>query len=138
MMSEAQPNKPEAGMTPLMNAALKGAASHVQALIEAGGRVDLTDANGNQALWFACVSDDLETVNLILSAGADIDHVNESGATALMYAASAGKARALAALLAGGANLRIEMGGLSALDMAASLECLSLLRAADRKARADG
>ena len=137
-MSEAQPSTPETGMTPLMRAALNGPASHVQALIEGGDPIDLSDANGNQALWFACVSDDPETVNLILSAGADIDHVNESGATALMYAASAGKARALAALLAGGADLRIEMGGLTALDMAATIECLSLMRAADRKARTDG
>ena len=137
-MSEPQPSGPDSGLTPLMNAALNGQTSLVQTLIEAGERVDLSDPNGNQALWFACVSNDPEAVRLILSAGADINHVNETGATALMYAASAGKAHALAALLATGPDLRIELGGLTALDMAASLECLSLLRAADKKARADG
>jgi len=137
-MGAGQPAKPEPGMTPLMDAALHGQASQVRQLIESGERVDLSDRNGNQPLWFACVSDDPECVQLILSAGADIDHVNETGATALMYAASASKAQALAALLAAGPDLRIELGGLTALDMAASLECLSLLRAADRKARADG
>ena len=123
---------------PLSQAALHGPASLVRELIAAGEAVDHGDANGNQPLWFACVADDAGAVQAILSAGADIDHVNETGATALMYAASAGKARALAALLAAGADLRIELGGLTALDMAATLECLSLLRAADRKAPADG
>ena len=122
-------------MTPLMQAALEGDRGHVNALIESGGAVGESDANGNQPLWFACVADDADTVRLILSAGADIDHTNETGATALMYAASAGKSKALAALLAAGADLGIELGGLTALDMAATMECLSLLRAADRAKR---
>jgi hypothetical protein len=50
-----------------------------------------------------------------------------------MYAASAGKARALARLLAAGADLGIEVDGMTALDMAATLECLQLLRAARRR-----
>jgi thiosulfate/3-mercaptopyruvate sulfurtransferase len=125
------------GMTPLMHAAHRGCAAVARALIAAGARVDAQNLDGNQALWLACVGDDPEMVGLILAAGADVDHVNEAGATALMYAASAGKARALAALLAAGPRLEVEMGGLTALDMAATLECLQLLRAAQRLQRPD-
>jgi ankyrin repeat protein len=121
------------GMTPLMHAAHLGPVALARALIAAGARVDAVNGDGNQALWLACVGDDPQMVALILAAGADIDHVNASGATALMYAVSAGKARAAAALLAAGADLAVEMGGLTALDMAATVECLTLLRAAQRR-----
>jgi ankyrin repeat protein len=120
------------GMTPLMHAAHRGPVAVARALIAAGAPVDAKNVHGNQALWLACVGDDPEMIGLIVAAGADLDHVNEAGATALMYAASAGKARATAALLAAGASLRAEMGGLTALDMAATLECLQLLRGARR------
>jgi ankyrin repeat protein len=121
------------GMTPLMHAAHRGCAAVARGLIAAGARVDAQNLDGNQALWLACVGDDPEMVGLILAAGADVDHPNAAGATALMYAASAGKARATAALLAAGASLGVEMGGLTALDMAATLECLQLLRDAQRR-----
>jgi ankyrin repeat protein len=121
------------GMTPLMHAAHRRRAGVARALIAADARVDAKNVDGNQALWLACVGDDPEIVGLIVAAGADLDHVNAAGATALMYAASAGKARAAAALLAAGASLEVEMGGLTALDMAATLECLQLLRTAWRR-----
>ncbi|MGB8276931.1 MAG: hypothetical protein WCF20_03215 [Methylovirgula sp.] len=53
-----------------------------------------------------------------------------------MYAASAGKAKALTVLLEAGADLTYENDGFSALDMAATRECLDLLRAAQRRAKA--
>ena len=123
-------------MTPLMQAAHLGPASLVAELLAAGGRVDAMNADGSQPLWLACVGDDPGIVTLIIKAGADLEHKNVNGSTALMYAASAGKAKALAVLLEAGADLTYENDGFSALDMAATRECLDLLRAAQRRTKA--
>jgi len=123
-------------MTPLMQAAHLGPAALVAELLAAGARVDAQNSDGSQPLWLACVGDDPAIVSLIIKAGADLDHKNANGSTALMYAASASKAKALAVLLAAGADLAYENDGFSALDMAGSKECLDLLRAAQKKAKA--
>lgn len=123
-------------MTPLMQAAHLGPASLVAELLAEGARHDSENADGSQPLWLACVGDDPEIVALLIEAGADLEHKNVNGSTALMYAASAGKAKALALLLEAGADLTYENDGFSALDMAATRECLDLLRAAQKRARA--
>jgi thiosulfate/3-mercaptopyruvate sulfurtransferase len=122
-------------MTPLMRAAANGDEDMARKIIAAGGDARAVNADGNQALWIACVPKDLGLIDLLLDAGADIDHVNENGATPLMYAASSGRTEVVAHLLARGADISIEtQDGFSALDMAANVEILNLLRAA-RKAR---
>jgi rhodanese-related sulfurtransferase len=125
-------------MTPLMQAAHLGPPALVAELLAAGAKVDAMNADGSQPLWLACVGGDPEIVTLIIKAGADLEHKNVNGSTALMYAASASKAKAVAVLLESGANLAYENDGFSALDMAGSKECLDLLRAAQKKAKAAG
>lgn len=119
-------------MTPLMRAAYQGPPGLVAELLQAGARVDACNSDGSQPLWLACVGDDPDIVGMLIAAGADLDHKNVNGSTALMYAASAGKAKALAKLLAAGADLDYQVDGISALDMAATLECLNLMRNAKR------
>jgi rhodanese-related sulfurtransferase len=123
-------------MTPLMFAAHLGPATLVAELLKGGARVDATNLDGNQALWLACVSDDPQIVASVIEAGADLEHKNVNGSTALMYAASAGKAKALAQLLAAGADLDYEIDGISALDMASTLEGLNLMRDEKKRRRA--
>ena len=54
-----------------------------------------------------------------------------------MFAASSGRAKAVALLLAAGADPLFETDlGLTALDMASSVECLDLMRAAIRRKKA--
>jgi len=120
-------------MTPLMRAAYQGPPAIVAELLQAGARVNACNSDGGQPLWLACVGDDPEIVGMVIAAGADLDHKNVNGSTALMYAASAGKAKALAKLLAAGADLDYELDGVGALDMAATLECLNLMREAKRR-----
>ncbi len=120
-------------ITPLMRAAYQGPPAMVAELLRAGARVDACNSDGGQPLWLACVGDDPEIVALLIAAGADLDHKNVNGSTALMYAASAGKSKALKALLDAGADLDYELDGVSALDMAATLECLNLMRAEKRR-----
>jgi len=124
------------GMTPLMQAAHKGPASLVAELLKAGARVDEANNDGSEALWLACVGGDPEIVSLVIAAGADLEHKNVNGSTAMMYAASAGKEKALSCLLEAGADLDYEIDGISALDMASTVECLNLMRAAKKRRKA--
>jgi ankyrin repeat protein len=81
------------------------------------------------------VADDPALVGLLVRAGVPIDHQNLTGATCLMYAASSAKPTIVRTLLGLGANPHLlSQDDYSALDMAASLECLQLLRAATRGA----
>jgi len=122
------------GNTPLMHAAWRGERAIVDALLARAVPLDACNADGNTALWLACVHGDTGLIRQLVEAGVPIDHANLTGATALMYAASAGKAEVLTTLLALGADVqRQSQDDWRALDMAATLDCLRLLREADRR-----
>ena len=119
--------------TALMHAARLGEVALVEELIALGAPLDAVNLDGNNALWLACFSGDIDTISALLHAGIDRDHQNDNGATCLMYAASAGKTAVVARLLAGGARLDLKsLDDFSALDMAANLEILQMLRQAER------
>ncbi|NPV23766.1 hypothetical protein HL668_23055 [Bradyrhizobium sp. 81013] len=123
--------------TPLMKAAHLGNVAVIRELLAAGADISARNADGNNALWLACVGRHLDAIDALVEAGIDVDNSNDNGATALMYASSSGRADVVAHLLAKGANISTEtLDGFSALDMAASLECLTLLRNAARAAKA--
>ncbi|MFG1187523.1 ankyrin repeat domain-containing protein [Xanthobacter aminoxidans] len=127
----------ENGMTPLMKACAEGLPDTAAALIAAGAALDIRNADGNTALWIACVGDHLHIIDALVDAGIALDSANDNGATALMYAASAGKAGVVERLLARGADPTPEtLDGFSALDLASTIECLTLLRRATKEARA--
>jgi len=124
--------------TPLMNASHLGEEDIVRRLIAAGAALNARNADGNTALWLACVGNHLKIIDVLVGAGIDIDNRNDNDATALMYAASTGKADVVAHLLARGANTGLEtLDGFTALDMAATVECLGHLRRAEKAKRND-
>ncbi len=117
------------GHTPLMVAAWRGEADALTLLIAHGVALAATNRDGNNALWFACVHGDPAAVERLARAGVPIDHANKAGATCLMYASSSGRTAVLRTLLALGADVRLRtQDGFSALDMAANIDCLRLLR----------
>lgn len=121
--------------TPLMHACRLGARAIAAELIKCGAALDATNSDGNNALWLACFSGDLELIDLLIRSGINMNHQNDNGATCLMYAASAGKTEVMARLLAAGADVRLKsLDDFTALDMAANVECLMLLRRAERQA----
>ena len=124
----------EHGMTPLMRASKAGGSDIVFELLQAGACLDTNNADGNNALWLACVGANPETLDVLIRAGIDMDHQNDNGATCLMYAASTGKHAVVEKLLAAGANPQLKtLDDYSALDMAATIECLRLLRSVEKK-----
>ena len=117
------------GLTPLMRAALRGRLDVVDELLGLGAKVDTRNHDGNNALWLGCVSDEPDVVRRLHAACIDLDNQNDTGATALMYAASSGKAKMIELLLELGANAGlVNQDGANAGDMAATIDCLQLLR----------
>lgn len=113
----------------LILAAQQNRADVLNYLLEQGGYLNVLDAYGNNALWAACFAESPECIDALLDAGIDIDYQNPSGATALIYAASSGKNLIVAQLLRAGANpLLSTQDDFSALDLAATSQCLQLLR----------
>lgn len=122
------------GKPPLVKASQLGRDDLAAALIAAGALLTGVDEFGNDALWAACFSGDLKTVQVLLDAGSEIDRINPNGSTALMYAASAGKTEVVEFLLKAGANPNLEnQDGFTALDLAANLDTLKLLRAHSKR-----
>ncbi len=123
-INSAGPNR----TTPLMKASHQGNLEIVAQLLDAGADLQARNADGNNALWLACVGSSLMAIDLLAAQGIDIDNQNDNGATCLMYAASAGKEAVAARLLAAGANPKLQsLDGFTALDMASTIECLRLL-----------
>lgn len=117
--------------TPLMKAAHIGNVEIVRLLVKHGAQLDARNADGNNALWLACVGRHLDVIDLLVDSGIDMDNRNDNGATPLMYAASSGIADVVAHLLAKGADTAPEtLDGFTALDLAGTIECLTLLRRA--------
>lgn len=124
-------------ITPLMQAALTGDAEIARQLIAAGADVALTNADGNNAIWLACVEQRLDMIDILAQAGVDLDHQNDGGASALMFCASSGRFAAVRHLVERGAKIAAEtQDGFSAIDMANTLEILNYLRATRRAQRA--
>lgn len=117
--------------TPLMRAAKEGRLDIVEELLAAGVDIAVTNADGCNALWLACYNGSHALIERLIAAGIDLDRQNGNGASCLMYVASNGKPDLVKLLLEKGANPRLKnFDDFSALDLAASVACLKLLRQA--------
>ena len=118
-----------------MHATWRGNNTMVDALLSFGVPLEAVNLDGNNALWLACVHGEPSLIRTLVDAGVPIDHANLVQATALMYGASSGKHMVVATLLELGADPHLRsQDDWTALYMAASIECLQLLRAATRRA----
>lgn len=117
--------------TPLMRACKEGREDIVDELLALGVDIAVTNADGCNALWLACYHGSQAIIGKLIAAGIDIDLQNGNGATCLMYVASNSKPDLVRLLLEKGANPALKnFDDFSALDLAASLPCLKLLRQA--------
>lgn len=117
------------GTTPLMLAARLEETAIVAELLVSGANLNARNSDGNQALWFACYCGNLDIIDLLIAAGININNGNDNGSTCLMYASSAGKDAVVEKLLEAGADIGLmNFDDYTALDMAATMGCLTLLR----------
>lgn len=124
---------PDGRFTPLMRACKAGRRDLVDELLGLGVDLGVLNADGCNALWLACYNGDPEIVQRLLDAGIEIDRQNGNGATCLMYVSSNGKPALVRQLLDNGADPTLRnFDDFSALDLAATLDCLKLLRHAGR------
>ena len=104
--------------TALMIAAKKGHTKIAKALIDAGADVNATDIHGITALINAACKGHTKIAKALLARYAYIDTRLSDGGTALMCAALNGKTETVKVLLAAGADINIQSGGATALDIA--------------------
>ena len=117
--------------TPLMRAAKLGRLDIVDELLVLGVDIEVVNADGCNALWLACYSGRHEVIERLVAARIAIDRQNRNGATRPMYVSSNSKPDLVKLLLEKGANPKLKnFDDFSALDLAASVECLKLLKKA--------
>ena len=106
LQNGANPNAREVGTetTPTLEALAQGNMKCIDLLIEHGGNVSLSDANGSGAAYKAVASGNLRAVELVASMGVDLDAPRADGTTSLMYAARAGEVDMVKYLLKSGAD----------------------------------
>jgi uncharacterized protein len=125
------------GQHALILAAQQGRVDVLKFLLTQGANLTVLDAYGNNALWAACFAEAQECAALLLAAGINVDYQNPSGATALIYSSSSGKSAMVKQLLQADANPELTtQDDFSALDLAATVECLKLLRTAIKNLKA--
>ncbi|MSV35993.1 MAG: ankyrin repeat domain-containing protein [Bryobacterales bacterium] len=97
------------------DAAMRGDAGALRALIQKRADVNVPQADGATALHWAVYRDDLAMVDLLLGAGAKVKTANREGATPLSLASISGNAAMIEKLLkaraGGGANTGGASGG---------------------------
>jgi ankyrin repeat protein len=124
-------NAPQADgrFTPLMRAAKLGRLDIVDELLALGVDLAALNADGCNALWLACYNGSHALIERLIAAGIDIDRQNGNGATCLMYVSSNSKPDLVKLLLENGADPKLKnYDEFTALDLAASVSCLKLLR----------
>lgn len=115
--------------TPLMRAAKEGRLDIVEELLGLGVDISVRNADGCNALWLACYNGSHAIIGRLIAAGIAIDNQNGNGATCLMYVSSNSKPDLVRLLLDQGADPGLKnFDDFSALDLAASLACMKLLR----------
>ena len=80
-------DKANNGATALIVASREGAINVVGDLLSSDVDINLTNQDGNNALWFACFNNNLTLMKLLIDAGIEINNQNDNGVTVLMYAA---------------------------------------------------
>jgi ankyrin repeat protein len=109
--------------SPVADAAMRGDADAVRALLQRGEDVNAAQGDGMTALHWAAMRGDADVARMLIYAGARLEAVTRNGSyTPLHLAARAGRTPALAALLEGGARVdaRTSSGGATPLHFAAA------------------
>lgn len=106
--------------SPLLFLATTWRTRSVEALLDAGVKVDEVDGDGITSLAWAAISNRVDMARLLIERGADLNHVDNKGMTPLLYAASIdfGDSAMIDLLVKSGARTNVHTkDGLTALDL---------------------
>src|SRR5205085_4514458 len=92
------------GETALMTASRTGRVGAVQALLDAGAKVDAADRRGQTSLVWAAADGHAAVVEALIRAGADVHARLKSGFTPLLFAAREGRTEVVRVLLRAGVD----------------------------------
>jgi len=117
------------GNSALMKAVREARADIAKEILDTDPNLEITNVDGNTALWNACFGQDYKCVELLVKAGINLDTMNDNGVTALMYSASAGKEDMVKLLLEAGANKTLEnLDSFKAIDLAVTPKIFKMLK----------
>jgi ankyrin repeat protein len=117
------------GNSALMKAVREARSDIAKEILDTNPELEISNVDGNTALWNACFGQDYKCVELLVKAGINLDKMNDNGVTALMYSASAGKEDMVKLLLEAGANKTIEnLDGFKAVDLAVTPKIFKMLK----------
>jgi uncharacterized protein len=108
---------------PVADAAMRGDAAKIRALLKQGADVNAAQGDGMTALHWSASKGDVDALRMLIYAGARVDAVTRNGNyTPLHLAAKAGNLAAVRALLDAGADVsaKTSSGGASPLHLAAA------------------
>ncbi len=117
---------------PVADAAMRGDAAAVRALIRSGADVNAAQGDGMTALHWAAQRNDADQVRMLVAAGARVEAVTRNGNyVPLHLAARAGAVASTRALLDAGANVNVgtSSGGATALHFAAGNGWVAVIEA---------
>lgn len=89
----------------MFDLAREGRTERLQAYVDAGVPVELTDPAGNSLLMLAAYHGHAGTVEALVARGADVDRLNDRGQSPLAGALFKGEDAVVAVLLSAGADL---------------------------------
>ena len=117
------------GNSALMKAVREARSDIAKEILDTNPDLEITNVDGNTALWNACFGQDYKCVELLVNAGIKLDTKNDNGVTALMYSASAGKEDMVELLLKFKADKTLEnLDGFAAIDLAAFPKIYRMLK----------
>ena len=117
------------GNSALMKAVREARSDIAKEILDTNPELEISNVDGNTALWNACFGQDYKCVELLVKAGIILDKMNDNGVTALMYSASAGKEDMVKLLLEAGANKELKnLDDFKAIDLAVTPTIFKLLK----------
>lgn len=119
--------------SPFLKAVKAQNLNEVERLLDGGKNVNETDSLGNNAIFYALLSDNTQILNLLIRRGINCNYPNRAGRYPLLYAVDKLDSNVLKALVDAGANVDItDNEGLTAVMIASYRKSVAMLKALNR------
>ena len=119
--------------SPFLKAVKEQNMNEVESLLDGGKNVNETDSLGNNAIFYALLSDNTQILNLLIRRGINCNYPNQAGRYPLLYAVDKLDSNVVKALVDAGANVNVsDNEGLTAVMIASYRKSVAMLKALNR------